>query len=402
MAKKKKKHPSIADRQEIQIILGKLMHKAQAITLKVGGEKVRCLILDELEDSFILRLDAEIREKHGLQPRTLIHLTFYYEGKEYYGSVAMLGFGRYENKEAIRLAFPQSISINDEFGLTQLHLTPRKELTFTSTLNKLCDGQVVNIGLKGIDLKSAESEPIRELLAVNLPTSFGFELNPDLRIHCTGNVLYIQSFGEQLVGIEFEGLDKDTQKMLADWIHEESLKQRNQDLHFLRERKQRREKQAAGSMEGEEEAEEIEQGPRLEADYANTVLSEGDSYILLLSRDKELLTRMGKSLKRKYGVLISKGRFSNVQKIVEYYQPTLILIDENLATVSGYDVCNTINKHIEDEQQCVLMGEVDEGGDKRERALEVGAMEYLVNSPFRPLSFFKTVDELVTLSSGGI
>ncbi|CAM2006592.1 response regulator [Acanthopleuribacter pedis] len=396
---KKKKHPQVADRQEIQIILGKLMKKAQGINLKLSGEKVRCSILDELDEGLILRMDAEVREQHGLQPRMPIAMNFYYEGKEYYGGSKVLGYGKYEGKEALRLAYPESFNINDDFGLTQLHLTPRIPVTFTSTLNKLCDGQIVNIGVNGIDLKNGENEPTKELLALNIDTNVGFEISPELRIHCPGNLLYIQTFGEGLVGIEFIGLDKETSKKLGDWITEESLKRRNQDLHFLRERRNRKDKPKpnAGNSQAEGEG---EAKLRLEDDYGNTVYSDGEAYILILSRDKDLIGRMGKSLKRKYGVLISKGRFSNAQKIIEHYQPVLILIDANLGALSGFDVCNTMQSHLEEKQAVVIMGA---GGEElnlfRARAIQGGAFDYIVNDPFRPLSFFKTVEEFVALAT---
>lgn len=397
---KKKKHPQIADRQEIQIILGKLMKKAQGINLKLTSGKVRCAILDEIDEGLILRMDAEIREQNGLQVRMPVAMNFYYEGKEYYGGSKVLGYGKYEGKEALRLAYPESFNINDDFGLTQLHLTPRLAVTFTSTLNKLCDGQIVNIGVNGVDLKNTENEPTKELLALNRDTNVGFEITPELRIHCPGNILYIQTFGEELVGVEFIGLDKDTTKKLGDWITEESLKRRNQDLHFLRERRNRKDKgKKPAQQEGDGEENEGAR-LRLEDDYGNTVYSEGDAYILILSRDKDLIGRMGKSLKRKYGVLISKGRFSNVQKIIEHYQPILILLDANLGSLNGFDVCNTMQTHLEEKQAVVMMGG---GGEElnlcRARAIQGGALDYMVNDPFRPLSFFKSVEEFVALAT---
>lgn len=398
---KKKKQPQIVDPQEIQIILGKLMSKAQGINLKLGGDKVRCSILDELDEGLILRMDAEIREKYSLQPRMPIALSFYYEGKEYYSGSKVLGYGKYEGKEALRLAYPESFTVNDDFGLTQLHLTPRLPVIFTSTLNKLCDGQIVNIGVNGIDLRNSDPEPTRELLALNIDTNIGFEISPELRIHCPGNILYIQSFGEELVGVEFVGLDKNTTKQLGDWITEESLKRRNQDLHFLRERRNRKDQPKTNSNggDGDESGDGLPR-LRLEDDYRNTVFSEGDTYILILSRDKDLIGRMGKSLKRKYGVLVSKGRFSNVQKIIEHYQPMLILLDAELGSLSGFDVCNTMHTHLEERQAVIMMGGGEERDQSRARAIEAGALDYMVNDPFRPLSFFKSVEEFVALATG--
>lgn len=384
---KKRKHPVITDPGELNLIFRKLLANAQSIYLNAAQQKVRCPVVHEDTESLFVALRFEDRESYGIVPNMTLKMSLYNEGKELYSAVNILGAGKYEGRDALRIQFPKTLHINDDFGLTNLNLRPKPEITFTSTMNQLCTGVVVNIGTKGVDIKCTDGRSNKEVLALDRDTTLGFSLNSSLRLNEKGRVLYFTEFAEQLIGIEFVNINADTERQLAQWINDEIDKKRRSDQAFM-----------SGGPQLKPPGDEFEPDPdRLVDDYPETEIKPGEDHILILSRDMNLINRLTKSLARKYGILISKGRLANVEKIIEKYNPKLVLIPEALGTVSGYDLVNTLQSRLDQELKFLMMGEKDEDGSRLEAAKEVGAQEYLVVEPFNMLAIFRKIDELMGL-----
>ncbi len=400
MFKRKSNKPQVAEREALEIMFHKMHANAQSLHLQLK-DKVRCPILSVDEKWLFVGLSIAERERQGVRQGQSARISFYFEGKELFGGVAIAGAGRLDDKDALRLSFPASMTVNDDFCLTHFHLTPRKEIVFTSTMNQLCTGAVVNLGIKGVDIKSKESQSIKELLAVDRETQLGFELEKDLHFSFKGRVLYFQDYEEQLIGIEFLDADREQEQQLNQWIVDQTSRKQDKDRHFLSARKQQgsgkpaRMAQSPGPAapeEGEPAAPQAQ--PALRDDYA-PVLKEGDPYILALSKDEELIARLGKCLMRKYGVLRSKGRFANVKELIPHYKPAMILVHERLGTVSGFDLAKTIIEHADQEQFIMVMGDAEDEIEKRNRAVRAGAVDYLVVTPFKTLPIFKKIDEMI-------
>jgi len=319
-----------------------------------------------------------------------ISIVFFFEGKEYYGKMRILGFGRYEKQEALRFEMPDALYINDNFGLTEFHLMPRKDITFTSMFNQFCTGSLVNIGPSGVDFKSKESMPVKELIAVDKETDLGFELSSDLRIVTRGRVLYITKMGGNLVGVRFDDDDPAREKAISEWIHVQSHAKQNADAAFLRERMMG--KRTSGPVPEREDANAF----RIDRDY-KTLMHEGDPKVLVLSRDENTIQRIAKALKRKYGVLVSKGRYKNVLQISTHFRPQLILISDTLDTISGFDLCQTLNEQNNEPPPMVVVGETGDEFENRNKAASAGALDYWNIDPFHPLSFFKKVQETLAM-----
>lgn len=391
--KKRKKLPVIKDDAEKWLIFYRMMEEGRALNFKHVDEKIRAGIIDIFEGTIVAELKAVHWDAMSVRPGANLALVLYHEGKEIFGQIPVLGVGRYEGREAVRLGLPKALTVNDAFGLTQLHLSPRGKITFTSVVNNFCEGGLVNVGAKGVEIKSLQGGEVRELVAVDKETTVGFELSPEIKVACKGRVLYIQAFGERLIGVEFIDLDSDLETRIGHWVQEQIILRNTRDSRFIQEAMQRRtSRKRAAQARGEE----VEiKGPRVREEY-KVLYQEGEHYILILCRDKELLERMCKSLKRRYGVLVSKGRYSNVREIAFYYKPDLILVAETLGTVDGFDLVNTVNQHVEEKQAMVVFGDGD-SEEKHARAREAGAVDYLDMSTFNPLTFYKKVEEKMAM-----
>jgi len=401
MFKKSSKRPQIAEREALEVMFHRLAAHAQSLYLHFK-DKTRCPVLGLEGASLFVAMTAAERERQGVRLKQNVKISLYYEGKECYGGARVLGAGRFDEREALRLSLPGAMTLNDDFCLTYFHLMPRKEVVFTSTMNQLCTGALVNIGIKGVDIKSKESQPIKELLAIDRETQLGFELEKGLHFAVKGRVLYVQNLEEQLIGIEFLDADRDLEAKLNQWIAEQTQVKQDKDRRFLEARKKgggRRAAEAASASTGDEAvaegAAEVGSGEPSVRDDFQPVLREGNPKVLVLSKDEALIERLGKCLMRKYGVLRSKGRFANVKELIAHYRPGMILIHERLGMVSGFDLAQTILSHADEERFIMIMGDGENEVEKSNQAVRAGAIDYLVVEPFKTLPVFKKIDELI-------
>jgi PleD family two-component response regulator len=196
--------------------------------------------------------------------------------------------------------------------------------------------------------------------------------------------------GEEVFGAEFLNITADMEKRINDYIAEETRIKQERDAAFLRKAKKPVDKPKRKQQDGD-----IDRSLRLLDDYP-TELHPGDDYVLVLSQDENLIARVGKSLKRKYGVLVSKGRFSNVKQIIEHYDPALILIHQLLGQVDGFELCKTMKTHLNEHMRMVMM--ISEQDDQlAAKYADSQADDCVVVEPFKTLFFFKKIDEMLDL-----
>lgn len=391
MFKRRKKHPSVEGNNELRVIFCHLANDYRSITLKLGNDNVKVWVVDEQEGQIFVTVKEQDKEKVNIRTGQNVNCLFYYEGKEYYGNIKCTGMGRFEDQEAIRMQIPSSITIKDDFGLTEFNVKGKKPVTFTSIFDDFIDGQLVNIGQDGVDIINRSTTPTRELLTVDRETTVDFELEPGERLFARGQVLYINNVGEELIGIRFTKVDKKIPAYISQWIADQAIAKRNADAAFLK-------AYTAGVRKDRDGKDGKGKGPkkiiRLENDY-ETRLHPGERDILLLCRDQAMIERIGKSLKRKFGVLISKGRFRNVEKILDNYEPCLTLVYEDLDPISGLDLVGTIRNQIPEAPPMVVLGNGEQEEKSRNKSISQGAHDYYVIEPFQPVSFFKMVGEVL-------
>jgi len=389
--KKRKKHLLIADPGELRVIFLRMGEGARALELKYGNEILRKLIIEVEEKDLILEFPVDDRERLSLRQGQSLQVSFFYESKLYYGALPVKGAGKLSGKDALRVGIPAGLQIKDDFGLTQLHLNPRLDVTFTSQFNDFCDGGLVNIGPEGVDIKSDQGW-VGELVRIDMETDLGFELEPGFRIASRGRVLYVNNVGEKLMGVQFLDMDRPTSNRISEWISQQSVARKTADKAYLADRQAgiKRRPSEIPTEKG------INKAPQLMYDY-KTVFHEGKPWVLLLCKDESLIQRIGKTLKRKYGVLVSKGRYINVQKILDFYKPAMTLIHESLDSVSGFDLARTIATENQESVPIVILGNAQDAAEKRNRAVADKAMDYRVIDPYHPLSFFKAVQDFVDL-----
>lgn len=390
--KKKKKMPEVAEKERLVLIFRRMMEEMRSLSIAVSDGKIRARVLDVLDDALIVEVPPETKSEGKLLPKMSVPVSLIHEGKEYFGKLSIQGIGRYHGKDAVRFMFPGVLGINDEFGLTSLNLFPRPEVAFTSTTNKFCEGSLVNIGAKGVDIRSRSEESIRELVNENMQTDLSFVLGDVLRMSVKAQVLYIKNLGEEVFGAEFLNLNPDTERRLNDWIASEQRAKQERDAAFLRKPKKDMKKP---KRKNKDQTGDIDTSLRLLDDY-RTELHPGEDYVLLLCQDENLIARVGKALKRKYGVLVSKGRFSNVKQIIEYYDPALILISQQLGQVDGFELCKTMKTHLEKRIRMIVM--LNQQDDQlAHKIADSMADDCMVVEPFKPLFFFKKIDEMLDL-----
>lgn len=384
--KKKSKHPVITDKQEIAVIFNRLLERNQALHLKVGDDRILCRTLAMEGDHIFVACSQADRERYKISPTQPIAFSLFHEGKEYYAASKLSGSGKMEGQDALRLDWPASILINDDYCLTQLNLMPKKSVTFTSTTNQFVEGDLINIGVKGIDLKTKDRTPNQEVLKIDQTTMVAFDLEPGFNIAQKARVLYYTQYGQDLVGVEFLDMDRDLEQRLAKWIQDGADSKKRADQSWLQSggAKSRAKSVAGGVSRSIADLEDYE-----------TVVKEGDPYVLVITRDPAALKRLTKSLSRKYGILASKGRFKRVEAIIGEYHPVMVIIHDQLGTVSGFDLTKTIIKHVGSDFRILVMGSEEDQVEKQALSHEAGALDFLIIEPFHMLKIFRMIDDAI-------
>ena len=386
--KKKSKHPVISDKQEIAVIFNRMFERNQSLHLKFGEERLLCKPLAVESDHIFIACSMQDRERYNISANGSVQFSLFHEGKEYYATANLSGSGKMEGKDALRLNWPPSIKINDDYCLTQLNLIPKKSVTFTSITNQICDGDLINIGVQGIDLRNKGGESNAQVLKVDQITMVAFDLEPGVSIAQKGRVLYHTQFGQDLVGVEFVDMNQEVAQKLEKWVSEQVESKKMADKSWLQKGGAKQARKKSGGQAG---------STRTMADREDyeTIVKEGDPYVLLITRDEAIIKRLTKSLSRKYGILASKGRFKRVESIVGEYHPVMIIIHDQLGQVSGFDLTRTINKHLSDEFRILVMGTDEDRVEKQALSHEAGALDYLVIEPFNMLKIFRMIDDAI-------
>ncbi|CAM2065030.1 Response regulatory domain-containing protein [Sulfidibacter corallicola] len=378
---KKHPHPTVRSHHEVSHVLQQMIDTKRKVNLFIDSKKLKYPLLEFHDNCLFVSFPKIFQMKYRKIAATHIKVSFFVEGKIYYCHCKVLGFGTFAGEEAIRLRFPGFLTVDDEYDLGDVYVEQKIEVRFTS----FDDGQqrkgaMVNMGNKGLDLTSGDSEPIHKQLNEGVEVEVHFALTDDWVVEGIGKVLYFHE-DENIAGIEFTRMLKSQEEAqrLADWILEARRLKKSNAGHFVapgsREAK-RLMKQAAAKGEGQPDLE----IPR--EDDNRPVLHQGAVKVLLVSENIELIYRMGDALKETYGVLKNRGDLNDVVNICKFLKPKLILIDERHKVGHGFDLCRRFTNSPRGDVPVLMMGSSKDREEKANRALRDGAAGFLVVDPF--------------------
>lgn len=374
MFKSNPKAQHIDDSNQIRIVLRKLQEKWTPIQIVDEEEKGQLTLIQEEENALFFSLAGFQGGKAPSPPGSDFAVKFFYEGKQYQTCLKCLGTGKLDGTAAVKTPLPKRLHINDRFQLTNFHLGKPCPVIFTNHFNKVLDAEAINISEFGVDIHSHVS--LREDLKEGETTFLTIQLDPKTSFKAGGKVLYFVDYGMSLSGIEFTKIEESQRKSILNWL---------KDQHIHKAQKERQTYLTnwvppVKRMPPPQDAPTRKKGYDF-SDYP-TVFVEGEPSLLLVGTDHDMLKKLGESLGDRFGILLSKGRFQNLEEIVSTHQPKMILIAEKVGSASGFDLCRTILDRIVSDMPILMLGDKQGSDEKRNRALSVGAVDFIPTKPF--------------------
>lgn len=118
--------------------------------------------------------------------------------------------------------------------------------------------------------------------------------------------------------------------------------------------------------------------------------------VVVVDDSATILALVAASLRRDGYELATAESGEQGLDLIRSERPEVVIVDANLPGVSGYDVCRTLREATGDHQPHVIILTAAARDTDRERALDVGANEFMTK-PFSPNALRERVRELLGL-----
>ncbi len=386
----------LEDATGIRMALQRLCLAGDRLEVAYKSHRSAYPILTEDGERMAFRMPFEDIGAWGMKPGDNLALKLKDRGLEYECVVAHAGHEMLEGVETCLATIPRVLRRSDlhrladfipDRGVAQVHAA-----TFTNARNAIIDGTVQSFGEEGLELVLRNSkQDVRELLRMGEESMLDVALDGGLRLSASTTVAY---FGDNLVGLRFtKQADTKVLDQYRSWIHDQQTLQAQQDRE-------------AFSPRGFQEA--TARINRASALPTVKVLVDRDPLILLLTEKEEFAHRLGEALSRKFGLAMLdhiKGPVKAQLKDIgagedNWGRTRLVLVHNQLRLASPLE----LSRQLIEQEGCpvpVLVAGTDEDeGLKRNRAVAVGAVDYLVVEPFKILGILRKLDETLRLFEG--
>lgn len=118
--------------------------------------------------------------------------------------------------------------------------------------------------------------------------------------------------------------------------------------------------------------------------------------VVVVDDSATILALVAASLRRDGYELATAESGEQGLDLIRSERPEVVIVDANLPGLSGYDVCRTLREAADDPQPHVIILTAAARDSDRERALGVGADEFMTK-PFSPNALRERVRDLLGL-----
>ena len=118
--------------------------------------------------------------------------------------------------------------------------------------------------------------------------------------------------------------------------------------------------------------------------------------VVVVDDSATILALVAASLQRDGYELATAATGEQALDLIRSERPEVVIVDANLPGVSGYDVCRTLRDEADHPQPHVIILTAAARDAARERAVEVGANEF-ITKPFSPNALRERVREILGL-----
>jgi len=382
---------NLEDAQAIRMVLQRLILGGSKVTLAYQSQKADFPVQTEDGSRLSLRMTQEEVQTWALKAGESVSLKLEDRGLKYETVTAFHSADLLDGVEVACLVVPRVLRRSDSHRLAAFipdSAPPRA--AFTNARGGLFDGSVKSFGLQGLELALRDpKQNIQEAFRMGEQSLVDVRLTETLQLKASTTVTY---FGEDHVGLKF---NKDNDPRLLNqyqaWLQEQQRIQAQKDVADF---------SPAGVAVPLVRANQAAVLPKLR------VLVEREPMLLLLTEKADVAQRMAEALGRKYGVAwldYVKGPLRTqlgelATEALPWGRASLLLIHNQLRLTSPLELCRQVVEREKTPMPVLLLGTDEDADKKRHRALEAGAVDYLVVEPFRVLQVLRKVDETVALT----
>lgn len=375
----------LEDPMAIQMVLQRLYLANMTLSLAFREFRGEFHVLAQGQDRFAVRMALPLQGVWGLAPGERVALSLDDRGFKYEGVLEFQCATEVDGVQGAQLALPRSLRRTDSHRVVDFVPDTAVQATFTNARSALLDGQVRAFGTEGVEVALKDSrQNIQDYFRMGEEATLDLALGDGLRLMTPTKVAY---FGDACVGLKFaDSSDEALLGRYRSWLEGQQRLQAQRDREGL----------DAGAPVRSAKPPALPL-PKLWVDR--------DPLILVLTEREDFLRRLSEGLGRKFGFL---G--------LDYVKgPVLPLLGDSTGTPGGWGRIKLILVHnqmklaspleltrqLTQQEQCtlpiVLAGNEEDEALKRNRALEMGGVDYLVVEPFKILGLLRRLDELIQM-----
>jgi hypothetical protein len=273
------------DPEAIRMVLQRLCHGGEPVTLAFGHLRGEFRILAETPDRVILALSDVERGQWGLKPGAKLTLSLTDRGLPFEAVVEFQGHGRFHGVEASHVSLPRLLRATEAHRLADYIPDRPVPCSYADHHSNVRDGLLQAFGMDGVELAAPEGLPsLSEVLRLHTASTVEFHAPGDTHFVLPVSVAYL---GDRYWGLRFpEAMDPHLLGRYRQWLQEARRAQAQLDLKGF----------DPGGAEARETASRDLAGPspHLHADR--------DPLILVLAEGEAFPLRLAAALGRKFGV----------------------------------------------------------------------------------------------------
>ncbi len=373
------------DAAAIRMVFQRLCRAGGDISLKIDGKDWSFPIFEEIEGRIIVGITGPERAKWNMDIGDHYRVTVFDRGRKCQGTVEVADFGQLDGSDCVHLEQPRMLKGRDYRGLGEFVPEKTFRAVFTSPSMDFCDARIRAMGADGLQLPLYGTGAVKDgQLKLDTPTTM--ELSMDLGAKFVLKAV-CDTMEEGVVGIRFtEKPDSTVLREYRLWLTDAMIAQDRKDRELFQTRGMRADRTAKGDA--------LKAGPTLQ------VLVDKDPLILVIS-EPPFSQRMSEAVGRKFGVAgldFARGEVRPLLKPLGVEGPgwgrvKLVVVHQRLRAMSGMELAGKLIKDEGCPLPLLVAGPEEDAPLKRNRALALGAMDFMTVDPFKILSVIQALDQ---------
>ncbi len=381
---------NLEDAQAIRMVLQRLILAGGKVGFAYQAQRAEFPVHVEDGVRLSLKMSAEDIQKWALKAGESVSLKLEDRGLKYETVTAFQAAANLDGVEVANLAIPRVLRRADAHRMAAFIPDTTTKAAFTNARGGLFDGSVKSFGLEGLELALRDpKQNIQEAFRMGEQSLVDVRLTDTLQLKAKTTVTY---FGEDYVGLK---LNKDNDPRLLNqyqaWLQEQER------MQALKDKEDFHPEGAAAPLVRANQAAVL---PKIR------VVVDKEPMLILLTEKAEFAQRLGEALGRKYGVAhldYVKGPLkAQLGELATEEEPwgkaCLLLFHNQLRLTSPLELCRQVLEKEKCPVPVLLLGTEEDADKKRHRAIEAGAVDYLVVEPFKVLQVLRKIDEMVALT----